>query len=181
MYSWTLDPDERAEEVLSKDAWSFPALNALMPQMGGTYGYAEAITQRRDAALAEIALELYRREFGDYPATLGQLTPRYMPAVPIDRFDGKQLKYKLETGRPLVYSTGNDRADNGGVLGVGQNANRRAMIWRPPGREVHQASQREPSAVGTDWILWPPVEYTVDGDLIDRFTPRPARSGAAPK
>lgn len=172
MYLWTLDPDERAQEILSRDAASIPGLNALLPGMGGMYAYAEVMTQRRDAALVVIALELYRREFGEYPGRLEQLAPRYLPAVPMDRFDGKQLKYKLEAGRPLVYSTGNDRADNGGVLGVGRNANRRALIWTLPGREAKPTTRGEPSSIGTDWILWPPVEYTVSGDVIDRFAPR---------
>jgi len=69
---------------------------------------------KRDAALVILALELYRRHHGGWPETLEDLTPQLLPAVPMDRYDGQPLRYRVVEGRPLLYSIGSDGDDDGG-------------------------------------------------------------------
>lgn len=76
---------------------------------------AEYVTLHRDATLATIALTAYHRRHGSWPASLDQLSPEFLPAVPVDRFDGKPLKYKVVDGQPLLYSVGRNRKDDGGI------------------------------------------------------------------
>ena len=122
----------------------------LMPALGKAGVRPQLVIQQRDAMLVAIGLELYRRRTGSWPESLEQLVPDLLPAVPPDRFDGRPLRYRLIDGKPLLYSIGADRDDDGG---------------RPPlddrGRVVPKLAARvvaDPAkAVDGDWVLWPPV------------------------
>jgi len=117
---------------------------------------AEQATQRRDAVLAGIALELFKRRHGAYPATLAELVPAYLPAVPMDRFDGGALKYTMRDGGPLLYTVGANRRDDGGRPAMGPRYEWRERDWvsesflKATGRMLDGAP-----AFDGDWILWP--------------------------
>ena len=80
----------------------------------------------RDGIVAGIALELYRRQHGEYPQTLDVLVPQYLPQVPADRINGEAVKYRLVNGKPLIYSVGADHDDDGG---------------RPPTRKTKRSTE----------------------------------------
>ena len=101
------------------------------------------VAQQRDAMLVAIALELYRRRRGVWPASLDALVPELLPAIGPDRFDGEPLRYRLLDGKPLVYAIGWDRDDDRGQPPRNQRG-------RPEPRLA-----RNTQADG-DWILWPP-------------------------
>src|SRR5262245_52643943 len=52
-------------------------------------------------ARVALAAERYRRKYGDWPPSLTDLVPHYLPAVPLDPFDGKPLRYR-QTDRGAV-------------------------------------------------------------------------------
>jgi hypothetical protein len=65
-----------------------------------------------------IALKRFQLQRGQFPVTLAELTPAYLPAVIIDPFDGKPLKYRPnDDGTFLLYSVGEDGIDDGGDAG----------------------------------------------------------------
>ncbi len=69
----------------------------------------------RRITVAAIALMRFQRAHHQYPATLGELVPEYLPQVPTDFMDGKPLRYKLQAdGNFLLYSVGEDGVDDGG-------------------------------------------------------------------
>jgi hypothetical protein len=120
---------------------------------------AEYTTQKRDAVLVAIAMELHRRRHGAWPRSLDQLSPQLLPTVPLDRYDGKPLKYRVADGRPLLYSIGADRDDDGGRLPQGEHANSRAREWFPPSYLLPEVRRGfSPPLPDGDWILWPPVD-----------------------
>lgn len=82
-------------------------------------------------SIAALAVERFRRaNAGQAPRSLEELVPAYLAAVPMDPFDGKPLKYKLDAGGYVIYSVDRDRADDGGVLyGHGSG-----VAGRPPER-----------------------------------------------
>jgi len=86
----------------------------LVPSLQRMAMTSERLVGVREGATVAIALELYQRKTGQYPATLNELTPMYLPSVPADRITGEPLKYKLVDGKPLIYSVGADRIDDGG-------------------------------------------------------------------
>ncbi|HLQ44865.1 MAG TPA: hypothetical protein VK137_09065, partial [Planctomycetaceae bacterium] len=96
---------------------------------------AEFATQNRDATLVTIALTVYHRRHGQWPERLEQLCPDLLPEVPLDRFDGQSLRYRILDGRPLLYSVGRNRIDEGGKLPT--------------------EKQDSPQARDGDWRLWP--------------------------
>ena len=66
------------------------------------------------AARTGLAVERYRLAEGKLPNSLTELVPACLDAVPMDPFDGNELRYKkLETGF-VVYSIGEDLSDEGG-------------------------------------------------------------------
>jgi hypothetical protein len=107
----------------------------------------------QDGVLIGIALELYRREHGDWPESLAALTPRWLPEVPVDRITGDVLHYKIDAGAPLVYSVGIDLDDDGGRLPFdslkAETAGRLFDEFRFP-----NTRRADDPANDGDWIIW---------------------------
>src|SRR5207245_3291168 len=68
-------------------------------------------------AATAIALERYRQRTGRWPAFLEEVPKDLLPAIPLDPFDGKPLKYVHRDGGVTVYSIGPAELDNGGEVG----------------------------------------------------------------
>ncbi len=68
-----------------------------------------AITRSR-LQTAKTAVCLYRAEVGSLPPTLDALVPKYLPAVPLDLYDGKPIRYRISTGETIEseYETQRD-------------------------------------------------------------------------
>jgi hypothetical protein len=110
---------------------------------------AEVLLGERDGAQVGLALEAYRRQHAQYPTSLQEMVPLLLPAVPADRITGGPLKYRLANGKPVVYSVGVDRKDDGGREPNvrGQPDNLAAARWPDSGWPN--------TPVDGDWILYP--------------------------
>jgi hypothetical protein len=64
--------------------------------------------------LAGLAVERYRLARGQLPATLAELVPALLSAVPVDPFDGKPVRYWRSAKGYVLYSVGFDGRDDGG-------------------------------------------------------------------
>ena len=80
-------------------------------------------------ARSVLALTLYQMDNGAYPETLLALAPKYLPEVQTDPFTGKELLYQLRDKGFVVYSTGSDGFDNGGVWGGAPDAGGADITW----------------------------------------------------
>jgi hypothetical protein len=70
---------------------------------------------RRRAAVTALAVEKFRKaNSGKLPATLAAVVPSFLPAIPVDPFDGKPIRYRQLKSGFVVYSVGVDRRDDGG-------------------------------------------------------------------
>ena len=114
-------------------------------EIDSTHFQRESQTAQRDALLVALALELHRRRHADWPQKLAQLVPRLLPAIPPDRYTGGPLKYRRDNGRPVLYSVGPDKTDNGGRLDAPGNI---PTSGYPVAMQAGQPA---------DWILWPPL------------------------
>jgi hypothetical protein len=124
----------------------------------------EFAAQKRDAALAALALCWHHKQTGAWPEHLDELDRALLPSLPIDRFTGQTLSYRVVDGRPLLYSValdGND--DQGRAHRMGNHYGQR---WEPRSKVVsaHVPPRGAPGrkrALGPkfdwDWILWPPL------------------------
>ncbi len=67
------------------------------------------------AARAGLAVQRYRLVAGTLPDTLAELVPPYIDAIPIDPFDGNELRYRKCGAGFVIYSIGEDLSDDEGV------------------------------------------------------------------
>ncbi len=156
-WTWTRLPGAEIDDMSQGFMWRerYPTIFLLMPALARAASSAHRFSLTRDATLAAIALELHHRRAGSYPATLDAIVPALLPAIPLDMFNGEPLKYTLRDGRPLLYSIGADRKDDGGrspetsLLGSESQ-------WTPPGR--YEALKDDPVRrrfIDGDWVLYP--------------------------
>ena len=100
----------------------------------------------RNGILVAIAAHRHRLEHGEWPDSLENLADDLLPLVPADVCNGQALKYKLSEDGFIVYSTGIDGDDDGGV--------RQAID-----PEVTSFSRADfnpwDSDKDGDWVLWP--------------------------
>ena len=68
-----------------------------------------------------LAARAYEATRGEPPASLEQLVPQYLPAVPQDPFAPHPLVFRRAGGRTLIYSRGPDGDDDGGLPGSPKN------------------------------------------------------------
>jgi hypothetical protein len=133
------------------------ALVAVFASSDAIPDFAEYRRGQRDGALVGIALELYRREFGDWPRSLDELGPRWLPALPVDRITGQSLRYRVLGGRAHVYSVGLDLDDDGGREPAGAPADPRGnLLGLPLGRRSVYPHE-DPNYDG-DWVIWSTVK-----------------------
>ena len=81
----------RFEDMPQWQLLRYMPLELTLPAFGVTEWAFEHSRGRRDGVLIGIALELYRREHGDWPGSLAELAPRWLPEVPVDRINGGAL------------------------------------------------------------------------------------------
>jgi len=97
-------------------------LHAIMPPLSSIIPIESSIISIELRTIAylrtartALAVLRYRLAAGRLPDVLTDLVPIYLDAVPIDPFDGNELRYKkLDTGF-VVYSIGEDLSDDGGT------------------------------------------------------------------
>lgn len=63
---------------------------------------------------AAIAIERFQLLRGKLPEKLNELVPQFLPAVPIDPFNGKPLRFRHLAKGYVIYSIGTDGRDDGG-------------------------------------------------------------------
>lgn len=151
LWEWRQDPIDVVNAELfsgTVETKRFLALSILLPPLGKAISAHEFASQHRDAALAMIGCTLYRIDHSGYPGSIGELVPEYLPELPLDRYDGGPIKLAFDdTGMPILYSVGADRADNRGAPREFDEQGDEAMRWFPPG----EAGLLPPG----DWILLP--------------------------
>lgn len=139
----------------------FAPVALVLPALRKVYFWGESVTQERDALLVAIALEIFHRRHAAYPASLAELVPALLPAVPPDRYTGKPLNYVLIGARPVLYSVGTDLDDDAG-LHPAKSATRtrvtnRAADWIHPAELERLRQERPDSIPDGDWVLYPPL------------------------
>jgi hypothetical protein len=155
IWEWNLSPHQPSVPSFDDQPWQayrHYLVSVFAPATERVPHMAEYRRGQRDGVLIGIALERYRREHGNWPASLSELAPHWLPALPVDRITGKPLHLRVLDDRVLVYSEGVDRDDDGGRL--------------PPG---HAGNHETPAADFAAPIFWtgdPTTEFANDGDWV---------------
>jgi hypothetical protein len=70
---------------------------------------------RLRSAAAGLAAEQFRQEQKRWPKSLEELTPKYLPNVPVDPFTGEPLKFRATDDGIVIYSPGANGDLNGSI------------------------------------------------------------------
>ncbi len=90
----------------------------------------------RSLAVTALALKRYELRNDHYPSALAQLVPDFVPAVPRDPVDGQPLRYRIHSdGTFLLYSIGEDGADDGGDPSPASDTKSKSFSWQK-GRDL---------------------------------------------
>ncbi|HZW06667.1 MAG TPA: hypothetical protein VFF65_06050 [Phycisphaerales bacterium] len=139
--------DEEADALKGSPGVRYSLAVLLAPPLRATTPAFDLSRMNRDATAAGLAIELHTRRHGKPPAAWTEVVPSLLPAAPMDPWTGNPLVLKpggAPNGRPLIYSVGADRVDDGGKIGDdGDPA--RVQIARKSGAPVPT----------WDWVLWP--------------------------
>ena len=129
-----------------------------------------SIAERRATAVS-LATQLYRADHGRWPATLDELAPIYLPAVPADPYheDGRPLGYVIKRGalpgggdRPLVYY-------DAGMDSPLQISNEPMYTWYLASLQADELLRQYRDLAR---FIPPPSPKAVDGDPEKSGTPR---------
>ena len=132
------------------DAVRSPRLHMMASMMAGGHSlmaqrYYKTVAERRMAAIA-LAIRWWSLDHdGRLPASLDELVPAYLPAIPLDPFsaNGSAILYKPDPDRPILYSVSINGIDEGGLV---THPNR--DTWQQPDAVVHlkQQPRRQPDS-----------------------------------
>jgi hypothetical protein len=93
---------------------------------------AKSDAYHRLAQLA-LAVEAYRQKHHSLPERLDELAPAFLPAIPLDPFDGQPLRFKRDGNDVMLYSIGPDDVDDGGIP-WNETAKKGDLVFRIKGR-----------------------------------------------
>jgi hypothetical protein len=105
-----LDPlgySDRATSDSTEKAFAYMLLSAELAAVNAEDRHLE----HREMCRLAFALAAFRIDHGRYPTALSELVPRYIEAVPKDRFSGADLHFKPETDGYYLYGAGSDGND----------------------------------------------------------------------
>jgi hypothetical protein len=104
---------ERAVQSLPRYRF---ATRALIPALSRAFELDLRTTATVRAARMALAAERYRLDKGRFPDKLDDLVPGYLEAVPVDPFDDKPMRYRIDRDAVIIYSVGDDKVDDGGKV-----------------------------------------------------------------
>lgn len=90
-------------------------VSLLMPSLGTIVDRYDAALTREELVRSAASLALHKAETGQFPPKLADLAPKYLRALPGDRFSGKALLYRRQGKGCVVYSVGMNLKDDAGV------------------------------------------------------------------
>ena len=122
-------------------------------------GDCEEYLGDRDGMLIGIALERFRRQHNTLPKRLNELVPAFMSEIPVDRISGDPIKYRVISGKPVVYSVGLDGIDDGGTppKDPANSYHCPAADWVGNPADVDRHDPRR-----GDWIVYPAIPKFIE-------------------
>lgn len=113
---WKDYPSDDNQSALGKPAHPLTKSLTINPPELSFGGYYKVLTERRVVAVM-LAIQLYKFDHQNrLPASLSDLVPTYLPAVPRDPFDPSNgpIRYLPKSVPPILYSVGFNGKDDGG-------------------------------------------------------------------
>lgn len=114
-----------ADAALASDQW----VQILVPSLKRIHVTEFRVRTERRLCATALAVRLYRLDHdGKLPASLSELVPKYLPAVPVDPYRCPPAPLNYAPGpEPRLYSVGENGADDHGASGPA-----RPIDWSAP-------------------------------------------------
>lgn len=151
------------------------ALEMMIPAIDKAAVRERSFHQQAIGTRLAIAAYRHRLRHDTFPESLEAFDNDLVSFNPIDAFNGQPLVYRIAEGRPLIYSVGDDRIDDNGLIRwekkevgeLGDEKQIRVRTW-PKWIPTQQAAAHRlnvPESITGDWVLFPmPVD---DPEPID--------------
>jgi hypothetical protein len=123
---------DRMKDMAEKIRYMFVEIAVpVFDEVEKHYLHAVAFT---DHARLACALERVRLARGSYPATLDELVPEFLPAVPMEVVNGKPYQYRrTDDGSFVLYSVAMNLRDDGGIIDPKLSVSKQLdWVWRYP-------------------------------------------------
>ena len=116
--------------------WYALTATIVVPSLAGPFSRAGQLQAAARVARTGLALLRHESVHGALPPTLAEIDPSILPEIPLDPFTGQPLVYRPDGHGFLLYSLGENHADDGGTPESPANRDSRAfdVVWRHPGR-----------------------------------------------
>jgi hypothetical protein len=92
-----------------------PVITSCLPNWGYILSKDGDLLATWRVARVSIAVALHVAKKKSLPASLADLVPAYLSAVPIDPWDGKPIRYAMTATGATIWSVGPDGKDDGGT------------------------------------------------------------------
>lgn len=130
---------ERTARILDR---SWLADERLFASVARLRGAATRARWNVDATRQTVAVSLYQLEEGKHPPDLQTLVPRYFKSgLPIDPYSGETFRYRVDNGKAIIWSTGPDRDDDGGMRHGGHLPDGH-RVWQARGFDLIKEAPR---------------------------------------
>ena len=136
-----LTQDENSLDALMAS----PGVNSLDALIASPGGEQILEAERRGTALIDsarvaIAAELFRHENQRWPKDLQEIPQKWLKEIPVDPYDGKPMRYRIEEEGIVIYSVGADQIDQQGQLDLrparGNPGDLGIRLWNPNKRRL---------------------------------------------
>jgi len=108
-------------------------LSESITTLGYTFKKVMTVESAKRIVVTAIALKRFQLKHGNYPEKLSDLTPEFLPSVPLDPVDGQPLRYRRNVGGTfLLYSVGENGKDNGGNPSLEKDDETKSFQWQNP-------------------------------------------------
>ncbi len=149
--------------VETLDEYRYRPLRIMLPALSNVVIKKLERRARVEACLVAIGAELFRRDTGGWPGSVGELVPRYLPFVPEDPVTGDPLTIVPGERVVTVYSVGSDGNDDGGVMDPEQERDMRPRTAvtsydETADRIVVMPYAKVQHVPDGDWVLFPHPE-----------------------
>ncbi len=128
--------EKQLQEAIAGDQGRFAdtarkILTIMIPSTSKATSGDDAHTASLELTKVALALQLYRLDTGSAPASLADLTPKYLSSIPLDPFSGAAFHYQKKAEGFQVYSIGPNFRDDGGKARAGTDPDYDLVIQAP--------------------------------------------------
>ena len=139
---------------LDQQPFKYALLDLMLPAVQQVRSAMDRSRGRQEGVRGAIALYRYHQKNGKWPKSWDEIPKPMLPAAPIDQLTGEPMRFKIVDDRPLIYSVGNDRDDDGGKDLVAKRGLPMPAQTLSRGAFIPAIKPTEKTPDG-DWIVWP--------------------------